>query len=167
MQRTSPPFGARRSVVIARAAWAFGLLMAICVGTALGAPDQRCATGGDLTICVDPGYPSQGRPCRIRVTRDGQPAADAMLAVTYRPNSEVSHVDTLGRADETGVLMWTPQDAGIATLSAAVGDAAPCELIVSVRFRGIPVAGVIVMVVAGLILFGGNSYSFAKTFGGS
>ncbi len=105
-------------------------------------------------------FPRQGEPCLVKITREGLPAAGIAVSVTYRPNSEVAITEEIGRTDARGELSWTPRSAGIGMLAAE-----GCDLTVSIRFRGIPIGGLVVMLLAAMILFGGNSYSFAKTFG--
>jgi hypothetical protein len=112
-------------------------------------------------------FPQEGHLCGIRLRGPHGPVSGISITATYRPNSEVAEIDTVGITDAGGKVTWTPSAAGIVTLAAQENEGISCELTVSVRFRRIPVPGLVVMLLAGMILFGGNSYSFAKTFGRS
>lgn len=127
-------------------------------------PEPRCAQSGDYSLCVEKGFPTEGDPCWIRVTDGGAPIVGVEIAVTHRPNSEVMTVETIGMTDASGQLIWTPSDAGIATLEASGAGLDPLAMTLSVKFRRIPTLGIIMLMLAGMILFGGNGYSFAKTF---
>ena len=81
------------------------------------------------------------------------------LMVTYRPGSSISHTEELRAAG--GQLEWTPAQAGIAALTTPGG---PTQN-VSIRFARLPVLGVIVLIVAGGLLFGGIAYASNKLFG--
>lgn len=139
--------------------------------------EGRCANAGTMWLCVDQKYPTQGKPCGIRVTKDDLPVERASVRVTYRPNSEVMDTQVIGKTDADGRIRWVPQEAGIATLQAeeagvaamhsGPGGLGRVELTVSIRFRTAPWLGVAILILAALILFGGNGYSFAKTFGKS
>ncbi|MBD3236294.1 MAG: hypothetical protein GF330_06310 [Candidatus Eisenbacteria bacterium] len=149
-------------------AWA--ALLLLLAGLVLPAagheePAPRCANAGVYRLCAEQSFPQEGRPCRILLTTGEAPLAGAWVTALVRPNSEVSRLDTLGRTDAAGTVHWTPTDAGLATLTASRADSALCELTVAVRFPGVPALGLVMLLVAGLLLFGGNSYSFAKTFG--
>jgi hypothetical protein len=128
---------------------------------------QRCAAREACELCVDVDYPTQGQSCRIHVRQGGEPLAGAPITATSRPNSKVESTIVLGRTDADGRFAWTPEEAGITTLAVRQGDEELASLTISVRFKGIPILGLLVMLGAAGILFGGNSYSFAKTFGKS
>ena len=157
--------------------WTKLILLAACIGaTITGAPEalgqaERCAQAGKLELCLDQAFPRQGEPCLIRVTDGEEPVRSARLRVTYRPNSEVETVQRLGATNAEGELVWIPEDAGIATLEAGLasvgseGEPTSLNLTVSVRFQSSPALGIVILLTAGMILFGGNGYAFAKTFG--
>jgi len=109
---------------------------------------------------TDPPVPVQGEPATVTVTNDltGAPLRAAAVTVVYRPGSKVSHAESLGTTDARGRIAWTPADAGIVTLTAIPPggeEVAPITSNLSVRFRGIPLRGLAVMVLAGIILYGG------------
>lgn len=161
------PRGERVMDFLRRARTAISVVLAALLASAAVTvqADERCASSGQLRVCVEPAAPVEGEVCRVVVTDAGVPAAGIALAVTYRPNSAVAHTEPLGQTDEAGTVAWRPPSAGIATLTASAGERSPAALNVAVRFRGVPVGGILVMLMAGFVLFGGNCYSFAKTFG--
>lgn len=71
------------------------------------------------------------------------------FSVTYRPGAVTAHTETLATGGAQTVT-WMPARAGV--VQVAAGEATQN---LSVRFRGAPALGILVMVVAGLILFGG------------
>jgi hypothetical protein len=109
-----------------------------------------------LEIQVDPPVPVQGRAATVRILEDGNPAAGVTIRATYRPNSEVMDTVTVGRTNSAGEVTWVPADAGMVELRASRGEASASRA-VSVRFRRAPLAGILVFLLAGLILFGGNA----------
>ncbi|MBD3161404.1 MAG: hypothetical protein GF346_04275 [Candidatus Eisenbacteria bacterium] len=124
----------------------------------------RCASVGDVQLCTSLEFPGQGRPCWIVVKSGEVPIERAEVTVTYRPNSEVAETHLLGRTDASGRVRWRPAAAGIATITAEAEEIDPVELTVSVRFREPPWLGIAMLILAAMILFGGNGYAFAKTF---
>ena len=76
----------------------------------------------------------------------------------YRPGSEVSHEERVGTADAQGRVAWTPTDAGLVSLRAEIPTAGDPEVVttnLSARYAGVPLAGLLILVVAGTILYGG------------
>jgi hypothetical protein len=136
----------------ARVAWPFLLVL---VSLALvNAP----AYG---SIVLDEQYPEQDKPARIQVTdSDGNLVPGASVAVTYRPGSKVSKTAEVGRTADDGAVEWTPQDAGIATITASwtgSGEATvTASRTVSVRFSSPPMEGILIMIVAGVLLIVGS-----------
>ncbi len=160
--------GMRWPLLVVLGVWVGGV--GVSVPGALG-QTERCAQAGGLELCLDQAFPKEGEPCLIRVTDREHPVRGARLRVTYRPNSEVETIERLGATNAEGELVWIPDDAGIATLEAGLasvgsqGEQTSLNLTVSVRFRSSPALGIVILLLAGMILFGGNGYSFAKTFG--
>ena len=85
--------------------------------------------------------------------------ADA-LTVTYRPNSGVVKEVTLKAGSPSKAFAWTPDRPGIVKLSA--GSASKN---LSVRFGGFPWSGLLIMLFAAGILFGGAGFAFRILFG--
>ncbi|HHI81477.1 MAG TPA: hypothetical protein ENK02_16060 [Planctomycetes bacterium] len=108
-------------------------------------------------------FPVVGKPSMV--SSEKMPKA-GRLRVTYRPRSAVSHVEKIDMPN--GKVLWTPQAPGIVLLE--VGTMAPDEdgkkvqfkslgkKVVSVRSQS-STLGFMIMVLAGLILFGGASIS--------
>ena len=82
------------------------------------------------------------------------------LRARYRPNSETAHTADLGTTGADGTVAWTPDDAGVVLLEAGPEDAPLAQTRVSVRFGAFPPLGLLVMVVAALLLFGGAAMGF-------
>ena len=98
-------------------------------------------------VSVTPEQPTRGEPVTVTFS---QPVDS--VTVTYRPGAITAHSETF--APGTATFEFTPERAGV--VSVAAGDAARS---LSVRFRGAPLGGIVVMVLAGLILFGGAAIS--------
>jgi hypothetical protein len=113
------------------------------------------------TIVPDKAFPTQNEQVRLAVSDgDGNLVRGAAVTVTYRPGSSVEKVDTLGETDSAGAIVWTPSDAGIAALDATWQGPEQTELsattTVSVRFQKLPLDGLLIMIVAGLLLTVGS-----------
>jgi hypothetical protein len=107
-------------------------------------------------------FPERGATETLTVVgADGQPVAGAVVSVTYRPNSNTVKSRELRPTDASGRTEWTVEDAGIVTLTATSPDGVSLgSLNVAVRFGGMPASGLLVMVVAGGLLFGGALLGF-------
>jgi hypothetical protein len=113
------------------------------------------------TVVVKERFPTAGETIRLLVLDEaGRPVANAIVRVTYRPGSSVRRAETIGKSEPDGGIQWVPADAGIATLEAAWTGPDRLERIaradVSVRFRSPPIAGILTMIVAGLVLVVGS-----------
>lgn len=97
---------------------------------------------------VEPAAPVRGEP--VVVTFD---APTDSATVTYRPGAVTARATTVAVGGES--FEFTPERAGVVQVKA--GDGAAKSL--SVRFVSSPLAGVVVMALAGLILFGGAALS--------
>jgi hypothetical protein len=146
-------------------------LVAVCFSVlaslaAIAADDSgRCADSGTLSLCTDVTFPGEGKSCVLTLLDSGVPVSGARVTATFRPNSEVATTKDLGITSTSGQLSWTPDEAGIATLTAEAEGLDPVDLTVSVKFKRPSALGIAILLLAGMILFGGNGYSFAKTFG--
>lgn len=104
--------------------------------------------GSDLVL--------RGEPVTVStLTPEG--VADT-LTVIYRPNAILAravHLPTGGAETVT----WTPESAGVVQLVAG-----SLRQNVSVRYRRPPLGGIIVLILAGSILFGGATFAFRKLF---
>jgi hypothetical protein len=124
------------------------------------APPAPAQDGAPRIVTEDP-YPLRGETVAVGVEgADGRPLAGVEVRARYRPNSETAHSASLGRTGADGRVDWTPDDAGVVLLEAGPEDAATATTRVSVRFGSFPPLGLLVMVVAALLLFGGAALGF-------
>lgn len=94
-----------------------------------------------------------GRPIKLNISQ-----ADTLF-VTYRPGTSISETISIPVTGE--IYEWTPRKAGIVALSTPGGITQN----VSVRFNDFPVSGLIILLGAGIILFGGALLASIKLFG--
>lgn len=146
-------------------------VLALAAALALGAaPAAAAEIAIETSAGLDRAYPLRGEPIRLTVTGDGgAPLAGAVVETVYRPNSKTGHTALLAPTDAAGTVTWTPLDAGIVTLVAHRDSAegpAVASLNVAVRYGGFPPSGLAVMIVAGLVLFGGAAYGLVKLLAG-
>lgn len=80
------------------------------------------------------------------------------LTVIYRPNAILARRVYLPTGGASTVE-WTPETAGVVRLVAGA-----VEQNVSVRYRRPPIGGIMVLLLAGFILFGGATFAFRKLF---
>ena len=102
---------------------------------------------GQSVVSVEPAAPTVGEPVRVTFSEP----VDS-VTVEYRPGAVSATTETFTPGSAT--LEFTPDRAGV--VSVAVGEASQN---LSVRFRSAPLGGLAVMVLAGLILFGGAAVS--------
>lgn len=136
-------------------------LAVVLAPIAVGTPAAAQQEVAELT--AETQYPLRGEPVEIRLTgAGGAPLPGVPISARYRPNSETAHTEELGPTGPDGSLSWTPADAGVVTLQAAGdGEAQPlAQLQLAVRFGAFPVVGLLVMVVAAVLLFGGAAVGF-------
>jgi|GEM_PF-4580448 len=86
------------------------------------------------------------------------PAATDTVHITYRPGSRIATTDSFPVAGATWT--WTPREAGVVMISTPEGGAQN----VSVRFNQTPWQGVMILLLAGGVLFGGAIVSFRTLF---
>lgn len=112
-------------------------------------------------ITLSENMPIEGT--QVIITLD-QPAEK--IVVQYRPNTELCISDTLRADSATTTFVWHPARAGVTQLSVvdSVSGKTLASCSVSVQFNGLSIAGLTVMIIAGLILFGGVGLSFALLF---
>lgn len=101
-------------------------------------------------IEVSPNSPVEGETVSLDFTEPVD-----TLKVTYRPGATTSTSETLLLNGATSTE-WTPTQAGVVEL--AIGE--DTEQNVSVQFRETSGLGLFVMIVAGMILFGGIGFAF-------
>jgi hypothetical protein len=113
------------------------------------------------SVVVEERFPTQEERVRLFVVdQAGKPVAGASIEVTYRPESSVRRIETIGKSGQSGSIDWVPTEAGIATLKAAWTGPDRSEMIatadVSVRFRSPPIGGILIMIIAGIVLVVGS-----------
>lgn len=102
-----------------------------------------------------------GQPTTVVVTSaDGTPLAGMEVKVLYRPGSQVSSSQTVGVTDAAGNIAWSPEHAGLVTLSGTSPDGTVLSSNFAIRFAGVPVSGVLIMLGAGILLYGGALRGF-------
>jgi len=94
-------------------------------------------------VSVEPEAPTRGEP--VTVTFDAP--ADS-VTVVYRPGAVTATTETFTPGAAT--FTFTPEVAGVVQVSAGGSSQS-----LSVRFQSAPIWGLVVMILAGLILFGG------------
>ncbi len=98
-------------------------------------------------VSVTPDAPTNGEPVTVTFSEP----VDS-VTVTYRPGAVTAQEEVF--TPGSAVFEFVPERAGV--VSVASGDASQN---LSVRFQGTPLGGLIVMVLAGLVLFGGAAIS--------
>lgn len=108
---------------------------------------------------LDQEFPVVGQIMTVTVSGSGG-AEDLDLWVVYSPNSETSTEEKIGGVPVLGEVPWTPARSGIATVSVrdASGQILAAEN-VAILFESTPSSGVMVMIFAGILLFGGAGFS--------
>jgi hypothetical protein len=109
------------------------------------------------SITLSEAYPVLGESMTVMLDGVHDPSG-ASLWVVYRPNSQTVDADTkpIGYFSDEGKITWTPRAPGIATIT--VRDSESVEIAtlnVAICFSSTPASGILVMVLAGLLLFGG------------
>lgn len=129
-------------------------------------PSVLFAQGIEYCIHLSQDFPLKGKLTTITVVKGDLPLSGAGVEVIYRPNSQTAVRDTLGVTDSLGTVSWRPRDAGIVTV--AINDKPSRKILVrqnvAVRFGRFPSGGILVMCIAGVVLFGGMITSFLLLF---
>ena len=97
-----------------------------------------------------PDAPVQGHPVRIVLEEPTE-----FVQVVWRPNSAIP--DTVSLDPQGTSFLWTPTRAGVATVITSAGSQN-----VSVRYDQFPGSGILVLVLAACILFGGAGFAMGK-----
>lgn len=135
-------------------------MLLLAAVTAIAAP----AVAAELDL--DGEFPVVGQSSKISLTGvDDHEGLE--LRVVYSPNSETSSIEKAGAMSPDGELVWTPSRPGIATLAVVDpdGDRVAVEN-VAILFATTPVSGLLVMLFAGLLLFGGAAFSLRTVLAG-
>lgn len=126
------------------------LLLLFLLLLALAAPASA------QTVTLSPEIPEVGQETTLRLS-----APADYVVVTYRPNSIVALRDTI-RIGGFESVKWTPARAGVVRIGLPDGSGQN----VSVRFTGTPLSGLLILIAAGLILFGGAVFAMRKLLEG-
>ena len=105
-------------------------------------------------VSVTPEQPTRGEPVTVTFSE----SVDS-VTVTYRPGAITATADTFTPGSET--FEFSPERAGVVSVTS--GDASQS---LSVRFRGTPISGLLVMILAGLVLFGGAAVALRALLSG-
>ena len=127
-------------------------LFAVLVGLALAGLGSTTGSAAELVLEKD--HPTRGEEIEVRISGVDDPTT-CILSAAYRPGSATEVSEAVGRFTADGVVRWSSQDAGLSTLSANSGDETVATRNVAVRFDSTPPLGVLILLVAGLLLFGG------------
>jgi hypothetical protein len=135
---------------------------------ALGLALVGASARADEKLTLESKFPTVGKAEAVTLTGADDPAA-LRLRVVYRPNSETSVKKTLGAFDAEGRISWTPKAPGLTVLEAIRPDGkdksgkdkfkSVTKLKVATCYARTPVRGLVVMILAGILLFGGAAVS--------
>lgn len=133
------------------------MMRTIILGISLAGLAWGPAAAADLSIDGD--FPVVGKGMVVTVSGVDR-TADYTLWVVYSPNSETQTETEIGRFTDAGAITWEPTRFGIATLSVRNdGGASIATENVAILFARTPVAGLLVMIFAGILLFGSAGLS--------
>ena len=126
---------------------AMSLLVAVAALSA-GAPQLVSAQEAGA-VTVSDKFPTTGKSTTIKTD-----TLEQTVELTYSPGSKVEAKETV-KAQGTRLVLWRPQRPGVVSI------AAPNHATknVSVRFDGVPLSGLVIMMLAGAVLFGGALFS--------
>lgn len=115
-----------------------------------------------VELSFEDDFPIVGRTETVTV-KEAETDVSLHLWVIYSPNSETRTEEEIGFIPTTGEVAWTPSRSGIATVTARGDDGGVvASENVAILFAQTPVAGVMVMLFAGVLLFGGAGYSLRR-----
>ena len=102
------------------------------------------AASADAQITTSPDVIVQGQPVAVTFAEPTD-----SLVVTYRPNSGIAFEEVIPVSGTS--TTWTPTRPGVVALATPAGASQN----VSVRFSETPLSGLIILILAGVVLFGG------------
>ena len=137
----------------------FALPLACLLGLAASA-------AADPVLKLAAAFPVEGKEQVVRLEDFGAPTA-IRLKIVYRPNSETQSEVIVGDFGADGTVIWRPAVPGITLLIAETHDGqSVCQKRVATCFATTPISGILVMVLAGILLFGGAATSLVLALGG-
>jgi hypothetical protein len=118
----------------------------VCAVSAAAAPAPELKITGDVV---------HQQTMTLRLEQAALPAAGVAITASYRQNAhkKLQHVQQIGTTAADGTLRWEPAEPGVVVLAWEGGSRN-----VSVLHHGVPVAGVLVALIAGLLLLGGSVF---------
>ncbi len=96
-------------------------------------------------ITVEHKFPTVGKTTTITLTTP----ADA-ITITYRPDAPTVEKHETLPTNGANEIQWQPLYAGVVKIQAGAASKD-----ISVQFDGLPISGILMMLIAALILFGG------------
>ena len=129
-------------------------VLSIAPGSALVLLAMASQGSPAAAIELSPATPAVGESVTVTLA---EPATS--LEVTYRPSSNVVEHVVLHADSPSTTFTWQPDHAGIVSLKAGSEQKS-----ISIRFDRFPVLGLLILLVAGTILFGGAAYAFRVLF---
>ena len=106
------------------------------------------AASADAQITTSPDVIVRGHSVTVTFSEP----TDSLL-VTYRPNSGIAFEEVVPASGTSAT--WTPSRPGVVALATPAGASQN----VSVRFDRTPVSGLVILTLAGLVLFGGAGFA--------
>ena len=125
----------------------------LLLAAALLAPLLAAAQGAPISFSPEPVVRGQAVTVRFAEPAD-------TVRFTYRPNSDLASTEAVAIGGATEV-QWTPREAGLVAVSTPAATRS-----VGVRFTRLPVLGLTVLILAGLVLFGGATLSLRALLSG-
>lgn len=103
-------------------------------------------------IVLEQQYPTVGKATTIVL-----PQVVDKVKITYRPDARAVETTEEIPGGGTEHVVWRPLHAGIVKI-----EAGGLTKKVSVRFDGLPMSGLLILLIAGAILFGGAAWSLRQ-----
>lgn len=115
--------------------------------------------GFAATILVSPEMPVVETDVWLEFRDDaGSPVAGVPLSATYSPGAELARKDDACTTGADGRCMWQPRRPGIVLVSSDDG----AHTVISVKYRAMPVASLLVFLCAGFLLVGGMIFGVRR-----
>ena len=146
----------------------FAILLSICLWAATaGAAEITCSLKSDgQEISCQEQAPTRNQWMLIRLVGVEEPGK-WQVKMTYRPNSATSQTVEPVSFNEAGEARLKPSVSGIVEIQAEGPyikdqEIETATLNIPVRYTSPPISGIIILLLAGSILFGGAGYSLVK-----
>ncbi len=115
---------------------------------------------GNTVLEVGEKFPVVGQETSISL-----PDGTRLLEMTYQPEASEQVEKTEQHVVEgRESIPWTPARAGVVKIEAKAEKESLGEIVVSVRFDGVPLGGVVICLVSAMLLFGGALISLKTLF---